>query len=251
MLCFMPQTWTSDNTDVLCRLSIQEGTSCGYPLSSMGAHVSASPNHQTLRRSDIESRFNVAAFGVLGYEMDITKLDDQQKEAIKNQIAFYKLHRAILQYGEFFRIVPASGDTNEAVWVAATPDRSEMLVLWAQKLNRPNPGCDILRIPVANPAYDYEVTPRRQKISIKMFGDLINRVSPVRLKNDGVLQQIVSETYSLDSEVEHHTVGGDVLAYGGIRLNQQFGGTGFDAQTRVLGDFGSRLYHIRRITSDR
>lgn len=250
MLCFMPQTWTSDNTDVLCRMYIQEGTSCGYPLSTMGAHVSASPNHQTLRKSDIESRFNVAAFGVLGYELDITRLDDQQKEAIKDQIEFYKEHRTVLQYGEFFRIVPASGDTNEVIWVAATPDRSEMLVLWAQKLNQPNPGCDILKVPVANPAYDYEVTPRKQKVSIKMFGDLINRNSPVKMKNDGFLQQFVSQKYSLDSEIEHYFVPGDMLAYGGIRLNQQFGGTGFDAQTRVLGDFGSRLYYIRRVEKD-
>jgi len=166
---------------------------------------------------------------------------------VKEQIAFYKAHRTILQYGEFFRIVSASGDSNEVVWVAATPDRSEMLVLWAQKLNQPNPGCDILKVPVANPSYDYEVIPRKQKVSIKTFGDLINRNSPVKMKNDGFIQQLVSQKYSLDSEIEHYFVPGDMLAYGGIRLSQQFGGTGFDAQTRVLGDFGSRLYYIRRI----
>ncbi len=86
MLCYMPQTWTSDNTDALSRLYIQEGTSCGYPLSTMGSHVSDSPNHQTLRRSDLESRFNVAAFGVLGYELDVTKLKGQQKDAIKHRL---------------------------------------------------------------------------------------------------------------------------------------------------------------------
>ena len=72
VLCFMPQIWTSDNSDAYCRTWIQGGTSYAYPPSTMGAHVSASPNHQTLRRTDLESRFNVAAFGVLGYEMDLS-----------------------------------------------------------------------------------------------------------------------------------------------------------------------------------
>ncbi len=246
MLCYMPQTWTSDNTDLVCRLNIQEGTSCGYPLSSMGAHVSASPNHQTLRKTSIESRFNVAAFGVLGYELDLTALNTQEQEKVKNQIAFYKLHRSIFQYGEFFRVSKAS-ECNNAVWVATNPDRSEMLVLWAQTLNTANPGADILRIPMANPGYDYEVLPRKEKINIKVFGDLINQVSSVQMKNDGLLQQIVSQKYSLDNEVEHYFVAGDMLAYAGIKLNQQFGGTGFDSQTRVLGDFGSRLYVIKRV----
>ena len=74
MLCYMPQTWTSDDTDAYARQSIQGGTSYGYPPSVMGAHVSASPNMQTLRASTIETRFNVAAFGLLGYELDLTML---------------------------------------------------------------------------------------------------------------------------------------------------------------------------------
>lgn len=69
MLCYFKQIWTSDNTDAYCRLAIQEGTSYGYPLSSIGAHVSDCPNHQTLRVTSLDSRFNVACFGVLGYEL--------------------------------------------------------------------------------------------------------------------------------------------------------------------------------------
>jgi alpha-galactosidase len=142
MLCYMSQTWTSDNTDALCRLYIQEGTSCGYPLSTMGSHVSTSPNHQTLRRTDLEARFNVAAFGVLGYELDITKLKGQQKEAIRSQIAFYKAHRSLLQYGNFTRIKLANSHSNQVVWAVASHDKSELLVLFAQKLNLPNPSAD-------------------------------------------------------------------------------------------------------------
>ena len=248
MLCYMPQTWTSDNTDALCRLTIQEGTSCGYPLSTISAHVSASPNHQTLRRSDLESRFNIASFGVLGYEMDITKLNHQQKDAIKAQISFYKAHRAILQYGTFTRIKLANSNSNQVVWAAASADKSELLVLFAQKLNPANPQSDKLFVQDVDLEATYEVFPRQQKIDIKMFGDLLNRISPVSfITEGGITQETISKALSLDSEVEHYRVSGELIAHAGIKLNQQFGGTGYDAETRVLGDFGSRLYILKKI----
>ncbi|MGE4468420.1 alpha-galactosidase [Sphaerochaeta sp.] len=247
MLCYMPQTWTSDNTDALSRLYIQEGTSCGYPLSTMGSHVSDSPNHQTLRRTDLESRFNVAAFGVLGYELDVTKLKRQQKEAIKAQIAFYKAHRALLQYGTFTRVKLANSISNQVIWAVASHDKSELLVLFAQKLNPANPGSDKLRVEAVDLNAVYEVFPRQQRIDIKMFGNLLNRVSPLPITEGGIAQDTISKAVSLDSEVEHYRVTGEQVAWAGIKLNQQFGGTGYDAMTRVLGDFGSRIYIFKKI----
>ncbi|WP_319520856.1 alpha-galactosidase [uncultured Sphaerochaeta sp.] len=247
MLCYMPQTWTSDNTDALSRLYIQEGTSCGYPLSTMGSHVSDSPNHQTLRRSELESRFNVAAFGVLGYELDVTKLKGQQKEAIKAQIAFYKAHRALLQYGTFTRVKLANSISNQVIWAVASQDKSELLVLFAQKLNPANPGSDKLRVEAVDLNAVYEVFPRQQRIDIKMFGNLLNRVSPLPITEGGIAQDTISKAVSLDSEVEHYRVTGEQVAWAGIKLNQQFGGTGYDAMTRVLGDFGSRIYIFKKI----
>ncbi len=247
MLCYMPQTWTSDNTDALCRMHIQEGTSCGYPLSTMGAHVSASPNHQTLRETSIESRFNVAAFGLLGYELDLTSINDHERESILSQIEFYKLHRSLFQYGEFFRVEPIADGGNQSLWVVATPDRSEMIVLFFQTLNTPNAGGDIIRIPIADTEATYAITPRKERISLKVFGDLINRISVVKLKSDTLLEKIVTDRVSLESELEYYIVPGDILAYGGIKLNQQFSGTGYDKETRVIGDFGSRLYHCKKM----
>ncbi|MBR2646895.1 MAG: alpha-galactosidase [Clostridia bacterium] len=109
MLCFMPQIWTSDNTDARCRMHIQTGTSYGYPQSTMGCHVSASPNHQTGKASALETRFNIAMFGAFGYELDITKLSKKEKETIKVQIKFYKKHRKLLQFGTCYRLGEAFG----------------------------------------------------------------------------------------------------------------------------------------------
>lgn len=82
ILCYFPQIWGRDNTDALCRVDMQNAYSYGYPLSTFGAHVSGCPNHQTLRVTPLESRFNVACFGVLGYEINVCDLKNNQKEAI-------------------------------------------------------------------------------------------------------------------------------------------------------------------------
>ncbi len=110
ILCYMPQIWTSDNTDARCRMKIQTGTSFGYPQSSISCHVSASPNHQTGNASSLETRFNVAACGVFGYETDLTALTDAEKETVKKQITFYKKYRKVLQYGEMYRLGDAFQD---------------------------------------------------------------------------------------------------------------------------------------------
>ena len=109
----MPQAWTSDNTDAKERIIIHQGTSYAYPVSTMGAHVSAVPNHQTLRNINLETRFQVACFGLLGYELDLTKLTQMEKKVIKAQIALYKEHRKLLQFGTFSR---TKMDHNTVVW---------------------------------------------------------------------------------------------------------------------------------------
>jgi len=247
MLCYMPQTWSSDNTDVYCRTKIQDGTSYGYPQSTSSNHVSSSPNHQTLRKSSIESRFNVASFGILGYELDLTSLSTLRKKTIKSQIEFYKTYRTLLQFGNFHRI-----DTpdNKCQWVVSNHDKSLLIVLDFQTLNEANAPSDILKVNEVNPDFTYLLIPRDQRINFRTFGNLINMVSPIAIKNEGMVQKILDDKYAFSSEIESYLVNGDVLSYAGIKLNQKFSGTGFDASTRVVGDFGSRLYIIKKVNEE-
>ncbi len=245
MLSYMSQTWTSDNTDAYTRIFIQEGTACGYPLSTISNHVSASPNHQTLRKTSIDTRFNVAIFGILGYELDLLSLTKKEKEEISKHIAFYKQFRTLFQFGEFFKIESIHEGTNRVLWAIANYDRTEMIILYFQVLQEANGESDILRVPIADPTLSYRVTPREQHIDISLFGSLVNMISPVHIKSGGNLEKVVNTFVQLDSEIEYYIVPGDMLAYRGISLNQQFGGTGYDKETRVLGDFGSRLYYIQ------
>jgi alpha-galactosidase len=104
ILQYAPQSWLSDDTDALERILLQEGASYIYPQSSWGAHVSITPNHQTGRSTPIMFRAIVAFFGAFGYELDPAKLSPEEKEAVKEQIAFYKKYRSLFQRGDFYRL---------------------------------------------------------------------------------------------------------------------------------------------------
>ncbi len=103
ILCYFPQIWASDKTDALDRLRIQNGYSYGYPLSSYTCHVSICPNHLTRRTLPLKTRFDVACFGNLGYELNLNLLDEYELEEVRKQIEFYKKHRQLIQFGEFER----------------------------------------------------------------------------------------------------------------------------------------------------
>ncbi len=140
LLYYAPQCWASDDTDAVERLKIQYGTSLAYPVSSIGAHVSAVPNHQLLRVTSLDMRANVAFFGAFGYELDSGKLTEEEREEIKKQIAFYKEYREIFQFGSFYRLLsPFEGKGNTA-WMAVSPDRRKAVLAYYKVLARPNPG---------------------------------------------------------------------------------------------------------------
>lgn len=244
ILSYMPQIWTSDDTDPNERIMIQGGTSYGYPPSTMGAHVSASPNHQTLRETPLETRFDVASMGVLGYELDLTALSKIERKMIEDQIKFYKEHRLTLQTGEFIRVYNRRG---KVIWQIVSEDKSHAVVLMYRKYSEPNKSDDILYAKGIIEDAVYRVKVRETKIPIKAFGNLINQVSPVRIKEDGLMQALIGKTYALDSENEEYTVTGATLMHAGIKINQRFIGTGLNKDTRVMGDYSARLYTIDRI----
>lgn len=139
MLYYAPQGWTSDDTDAIERLKIQYGTSMVYPVSCMGSHVSASPNHQTNRVTPIETRADVAYFGTFGYELDLLKLDEEDKAEIRRQIAFMKEKRDLIQKGTFYRLKsPFEG--NETAWMIVSEDQKKALVGYYRVMQPVNIG---------------------------------------------------------------------------------------------------------------
>ncbi|WNZ90305.1 alpha-galactosidase [Streptococcus iniae] len=133
MLYYAPQTWTSDNSDALERMTIQYGTSFVYPLSSMGCHVSESPNQQVGRCTPLATRANVAYFGSFGYELDLTLLNQAEKKAIAKQIDFYKANRVIFQKGLFTRLV-SPFETNYLAWQVLSADGKKGFIAFYRQL---------------------------------------------------------------------------------------------------------------------
>ncbi|MEK4881369.1 MULTISPECIES: alpha-galactosidase [Paenibacillus] len=156
MLYYMPQTWTSDDTDAVERLKIQYGTSMVYPASSMGAHVSAVPNHQVHRITPLETRGHVAMSGNFGYELDLTKLTEAEREDIRKQVSEYKELRMLIQYGDFYRLLsPFEG--NETAWMFVSADKKEAFATYFQVLAGPNPPLRRLRLKGLDPAKSYKL----------------------------------------------------------------------------------------------
>ncbi|MEY8435505.1 alpha-galactosidase [Streptococcus hyointestinalis] len=114
MMRYFPQVWASDNTDAIARLPIQYGSSYLYPTISMGAHVSAVPNHQMGRITSLDTRGHVAMMGNLGYELDLTSLEEAEKVLIAEQIAHYKALRPVVQFGQQYRLINPTATSNEA-----------------------------------------------------------------------------------------------------------------------------------------
>ena len=128
MLYYSPQYWTSDDTDAIERLDIQYGTSMCYPTTAISSHVSACPNHQTRRSVSMQTRADVALAGTFGYELDVTKMSDEDKEEVKKQIAEYHKYYDVIHFGELYRVIPPNG--TECAWCYVSEDKTEALLTY-------------------------------------------------------------------------------------------------------------------------
>ncbi|MDD6051618.1 MAG: alpha-galactosidase [Clostridiales bacterium] len=137
MLHYMPQTWTSDDTDASERVRIQYGTSLIYPCSSMGAHVSAVPNHQTGRTTPFHTRCNVAMGGNFGFELNLNKISEEELRCAKDAVATVKKLRTTMQQGEYSRLVNPLTSNGRSAWQFTDDER--VIVCIYQDYASPNP----------------------------------------------------------------------------------------------------------------
>ena len=156
ILYYMPQIWTSDDTDGVERLKIQYGTSIIYPTCAMTAHVSAVPNHQTGRITSMDFRHHVAMSGNFGYELDVVGFTDDERMYISQQVAFYKSIRKLIQFGDLYRLEsPFDGDNTSLIYVSE--DKKEAVVFLYCVLNTPNEPLRRTKLMGLEPSYNYEI----------------------------------------------------------------------------------------------
>lgn len=243
MLCYSPQIWASDDTDPIERLDIQGGLSYLYPQSTMGAHVSAAPHQQTLRDTPMSTRFNVAAFGVLGYELELKYMTMAELKELRGQIAFYKKHRKTLQYGRFYRF--DEHKANKLHWQVSSKDGKEHVVGCFQKLCTASEGYDMLSVHGLEPSARYHLVCKRQSLFVKRLGGLVKHVMPLELDPDGFVLRTANKFFTMPDGAEDFVASGAALM-SGVGLNNQFLGTGYNERLHMLGDFGSALYTIKK-----
>ena len=138
MLFYSPQIWTSDDTDAIERLKIQHGTSICYPASAMGAHVSDCPNHTVGRSTPFSTRGNVAMVGTFGYELDVTRIPEADRNEIPGQIEMFKKYNPLVRTGDQYRIGNVFDDNMWDAWMFVAKDKSEAVFTFVQVLGRPN-----------------------------------------------------------------------------------------------------------------
>ena len=246
MFAFFDQIWTSDDTDAYERINIQSGYALAYPLRCLSNHVSAAPSHSVLRNTPIDTRFNVAFFGALGYELDLSLLEPVEKKQIQAQIEFYKEHRTLVRDGDFYQLKDIKND-KIALWLVVSKDKKEAILGYYNSLQQMNPSVDEIKLCGLDENLTYKFIVRHQEHNLHMFGGLINQILPFKVNERGFIVNTVCKYKTMPGEVEEYTLTGSALMSGALKLNQQWMGTGFNEHIRALGDFGSRLYHIKAV----
>ena len=189
ILYYMPQIWTSDDTDAVERLRIQYGTSFAYPISAMGAHVSAVPNHQAGRVTSLKMRGDVAMSGNFGYELDLMKFTDEEKAEVKAQVEQYKELRTFIQSGDMYRLKSpfrtADNDGNDTAWMFVSEDGRDIFAAYFRVSCVVNGGIYRIKFVALEPDAVYEVVGEDKSYSgdelmeiglvVDMWGDYTSR----------------------------------------------------------------------------
>ena len=192
ILYYMPQTWTSDDTDAIERLYIQYGTSLVYPVSAMGAHVSAVPNHQSGRVTDLKIRGDVAMSGNFGYELDLMKFSEEEKDIVRKQVETYKELRSFVPSADMYRLKsPFEG--NDTAWQFISEDKNNVFAAYFRINSKVNPGITRLRLTALEPDALYELEGEDKAyggdelinigIIIDMWGDFQSRTFRLKRVN--------------------------------------------------------------------
>ena len=152
ILYYCPQIWCSDDTDAVERIEIQRGTSYGYPICTMGSHVSACPNHQTGRTVPLETRGIVAQAGTFGYELNPDKLTDAEKKTVKAQIEVFHRYESLIEAGDYYRL---ETEADYSAWMSVSPDKDEALLSIAAVRVRANGLFPFVKLQGLNPGGTY------------------------------------------------------------------------------------------------
>ena len=243
ILSYFPQIWASDDTDAIERLRMQENYYLGYPQSTVSCHVSCAPSHQMLRITPIDTRFNVAMFGVMGYELYFKELGKQEKRRCLKLVDVYKENRKTFQFGDLY--ILESNSDNFRKWQVLSSDKEQSVVGHFNILQKSNAPEAFLDTKDLIDDYIYDANVVHVEHDIHKFGGLINMISPIHLNPNGWLVNTLSKHFTMPGEKDNYVAYGSAFNNRAVILNPEWSASGFNDYVRVLGDFGSRLYTFK------
>ncbi len=243
ILSYFPQIWASDDTDARERLTIQSGYYLGYPQSTVSAHVSNSPSHQMLRKTPIDTRANVAMFGVLGFELLFNEMSKFERQRCLELIKVYKDNRETFQFGDLYEL--DSFTNNYVKWEVLSKDKKTCLLGHFNILQTSHAPEMFLDAKGLLDDKQYTVDVVHTEHNIHEFGGLVNMILPVHLNPDGWLVDFISKHKTIPGEKESYVVYGSVLNNRGLILNPEWSASGMNDEVRIMEDFGSRLYVVK------
>ena len=224
MLYYSPQIWCSDNTDAIERLKIQEGTALLYPLGCMGAHISACPNHIMGRNTPFETRAITALCGTFGYELDITRLSDEERHQIPTQIHIYHAFQELIREGIYYRNASYTKNHQYDCFQVNNKEATTVLIFFTQVLAEANMHSRFVKLQGLNTGKRYRI----REVNLQK-GDFMKDVENIVLKNT------VSENMISEKMISENIVSGDILMNVGIQI------------MRLNGDFQARLYLLEQM----
>lgn len=186
MLYYAPQIWCSDNTDAIERLRIQYGTSFGYPMSSVSAHVSVCPNHQNGRVTPFKTRGICAMQGTFGYELDLSRMTDEEKELAREQVKTFKKHYRLFQFGDYYRLTSPFNNHDFTAWEYADKNKTEAYIGVVFTDMHGNPAPNIVRFNGLEPGYCYKLYKDNENIG---------EYTGAALMNGGIVLPVPTENY--------------------------------------------------------
>lgn len=186
MLYYAPQIWCSDNTDAIERLKIHYGTSFGYPMSAVSAHVSVCPNEQNGRVTPLKTRGICAMQGAFGYELDLGKMTEAEKEEVKAQVKTFKKHYRLFQFGDYYRISSPFENGDFTAWEYADREGKEACLSVVFTDLHGNPAPHIVKFKGLCKEKHYEVS---------RDGEPLGEFSGAALMNGGLLLPMPRENY--------------------------------------------------------
>jgi alpha-galactosidase len=179
MLYYSPQIWTSDDQDPVERLKIQQGTALIYPLSTMGAHVCDCPNHSTGRTTPFATRGYVALAGTFGYELDVTRIPEEDRRMIPAQVAMYHKYNKLVRNGDYYRVASYLENREWDCWEVVSKDKTEALVTIVNVIGRVNYKARLIKLKGLNPQKKYVLkyfdmnTGDEEKNGMTLYGDAL------------------------------------------------------------------------------